>query len=98
MKSTMNMRYVIFPLIVLGLLVLLTCIPEKDDGIDIPKFEPITVEYFPGDTVHLIAEPNPGWKFSYWSSNGNTVGINSDYVFIMPSYDIDVVAVFVKED
>lgn len=75
--------------------VLLTCIPEETIY-DIP-FEPITKEYSPGDTVHLVAEPNPGWEFTHWTVNGDSTWGNIEYIFTMPVKDIDVVANFTRK-
>ena len=47
--------------------------------------------------VTVKASPAPtGEKFSHWERNGMMISTNSIYSFYMPSYDIDLEAVFVS--
>jgi len=52
-------------------------------------------DYSPGEEVELGASPNWGFEFSHWEDmQGNLVSTDNPYYFIMPSADVNLVAVF----
>jgi hypothetical protein len=56
------------------------------------------LEYKVGDTLELNATPNFGWRFEHWTVNDVILpGVNEDLLFVMPDYDVNIVAHFVKQ-
>jgi hypothetical protein len=52
-------------------------------------------DYSPGEVVYLEAFPSWGYTFVQWEDmEGEVVSTENPYVFIMPNYDVDLVAVF----
>jgi hypothetical protein len=52
-------------------------------------------EYSPGEMVYLEAYPSWGYIFVHWEDmEGEVLSTENPYVFIMPDYDVDLVAVF----
>lgn len=52
-------------------------------------------DYSPGQEVELQAHPNWGFEFSHWEdAQGNLVSTNNPYNFVMPSNDVNLVAIF----
>lgn len=54
-------------------------------------------DYAPDEEVELWAEPNFGYAFVQWEDmEGNVLGTNQEYTFLMPKNDVEVVARFVE--
>lgn len=53
-----------------------------------------TRELYPGDTISLVAVPNSGFSFTYWTEDGNIVGYDSVIVYVMPDRDVNITANF----
>ena len=54
-------------------------------------------EYEAGSEVVVVAEANSGYKFSYWSSEEDVLGIDKELLVIMPEEDLNLTANF-EED
>lgn len=83
----------------LFLLTLMSC-PSKDENDPLPEFPdflPFTIEVIEGKTLSIKAEPNPGWKFDVWMINDLEYSNNPDTVYVMPSENVTITAMFSKE-
>lgn len=52
-------------------------------------------EYPAGNRVYLYTYPNPGFVFQNWTIDGTVVSTESSFYYVMPEYDVAVVANFV---
>lgn len=52
-------------------------------------------EYEPGDRVYLSAYPSRGFVFQNWTIDGAVVSTESYFNYVMPEYDVAVVANFI---
>lgn len=53
-----------------------------------------TKEVMPGDTLELIATPNQGFAFDYWTDGDDIVAFESNLTYIMPPRDVKLTAHF----
>ena len=50
--------------------------------------------YEEGSRVQLSAYNNEGFKFKYWTEDGKIISSKNDFCYIMPSHDVQLIAVF----
>ena len=57
-----------------------------------------SLEYKKGDTLDIIAQPNFGWVFDYWTVNDTILeNKNTELMYIIPNYNVNIVAHFKKQ-